>query len=128
MSSPTTVNKATVFIEGVISALMSGGELAAEAYITALEPEIFGIPFFHWLMTEAVSYMGQFLQVAGEKFADNVAVDIQTKGEESDVITAATALAIAEASNDPVAIAGAVKAAGAAYKAAFNLDGWGNPH
>lgn len=128
MSGGTTANRATTFIEGVVSAFVTGGDTAAEAFITSLAPEFFAIPFFHWLMTEAVSYMGQFLRVAGEKFADNVAIDIQIKGESSDVITTSTALAIAEASNDPIAIAGAVKASAAAYKSAFNFDGWGNPH
>ncbi len=127
MSGPSATNSTADVINGIISALMSGGEVAAEAYITALDPVLFTPPIMQWLLDRGVQYLGQILSIAGQKFADQVVFSIQTQGEQADVITATTALAIAQASNDTAAIAGAVSAASAAYKAAFRLDGWATP-
>lgn len=114
-------------MNNVISAFMSGGEAAAEAYLTTLDPALLAFPPIAWLMDEAVGYLGQILSIAGQRFADQIVINIQTQGEESDVITAGTALAIANASGDQAAIAAAVTAASAAYKAAFGFDGWATP-
>lgn len=127
MADPTTDNKALEIINGVISALMSGGEKAAEDFIIALDPALFGIPFVTWLLDEGVHYLAMVISVAGQKFADSVVIDIQTNGEESNVITATTALAIAQASGDAGAINNAIGVASDAYKKAFNLDGWSHP-
>lgn len=127
MADPTTDNKALEIINGIISALMAGGEKAAEAYIVALDPALLGLPIINWIVDEGVQYLATILSVAGQKFADNLVINIQTEQEGNDVINATTALAIAQASNDAKAIAQAVVTAGQAYKAAFNLDGWANP-
>lgn len=127
LASPTTDNKALGVINGIISALISGGEKAAEAYIVALDPALLGIPIINWIIDEGVGYLATIVSVAGQKFADALVIDIQTKQEGSNVITATTALAIAQASNDQKAIDAAIKAASSAYKTAFNLDGWSTP-
>lgn len=127
MSTPTTSNTAANIINDVISALMSGGEQAAEAYLTALDPAILSVPIIAWLMDEGVQWLGQILSIAAQKFADNVIIDIQTNAENSEVINASTALALAIGSGDQSAIQNAVSNASAAYKAAFGFDGWATP-
>lgn len=124
MSSPTTTNSAADVLNGVISALMSGGVTAAETYLTGIAPEVMAIPILAWLADEGISYLAQVLTVAGEKFADQIVVNIQTNGEKADVLNTATALAIAIASKNASAISAATIAASAAYKSAFNFDGW----
>lgn len=112
-----TENKAADIVNEVVSAFMSGGEKAAELYLTSLAPEILGIPIVQWLLDEAVSYIGQIISVSGQKFADQIVIDIQTNGEKSSVLTAATELQYALASKDPEAIS----------KATSNLTtSWGN--
>jgi hypothetical protein len=121
------VNQAAEILNEVVSALMSGGEKAAEAYLTALDPGLLAIPVVAFIMDQGVHWLFQVISIAGQKFADKVVIDLQTNGERSDVITAGTALALAIGSNDPQAIKSAVDAASAAYKSAFNLDGWATP-
>lgn len=127
MSTPTTDNKAADILNGVISALMSGGEKAAEAYLTALDPTILTVPIIAWLMDEGVQWLGQVLSIAGQKFADNLVIDIQTNGEQSGVINACTELSLALASGNQTAIDKAKLDASSAYQAAFAFDGWSTP-
>lgn len=114
-------------IDGIISALMKGGVTAAEAYIIALDPAVFAIPIVAWLMDEGIGYLAQVLEIAGEKFATAVVIDIQTNGEESAVVNAGTELAIANASGNQEAIQNAVKDATAAYASAIHWDGSATP-
>lgn len=120
-------NRAAEIINGVISAIMSGGETAAEVYLTALAPELFANPIAHWLLVRAIEYFGQMLSIAGQKFADNIVIDIQVHGETSDVITAGSALAFAIASKNQTSIDQAIANLGKAYQASFRLDGWSHP-
>jgi hypothetical protein len=113
------------FLNAVIAAFMAGGEKAAEAYITALDPALFGIPFVQWFVDFGVERLGQVMSVAGQKFVDGIVQDIVVKGEKSDVITAASALAFAKASGQQASIDEAVHNLAKAYKAAINFDGWG---
>lgn len=120
---PTTDNKAAEILDGVISALMSGGEKAAEAYIIALDPAILATPFGTWLVDEGVSYVGQILSIAGQKFANEIVIDIQANGEQSSVITTATSLQYALASGDTAAITLATKNASDAWGGLIRWDG-----
>jgi hypothetical protein len=124
----STDNQAADVVNGIIRAIISGGETAAETYLTALDPALLSIPIVHWLMDQGVHYVAQIVSISGQQFADNIVFDIQTNGEKSDTITAGTALAIAIASGDQGAIQKAKDSAGAAYKKAFQLDGWSTPH
>jgi len=126
-ASPSLDNQTLEIINGVISALMTAGEDAAVAYLTALDPAILALPLCQWLLKEGIQYLGQIVSIAGQKFVDNLILDIQTKGEESDVIVATTALALAQASGNQGSIQQALQNAASAYKAAFNLDGWSPP-
>ncbi len=126
-AAPTTDNAALDFLNGVIGALMSSGEVAAEAYITASDPALFAIPIVAWIIDEGVVYLGQILSIAGQKFGDALIIDFQTGSEQASVLSTGTALAIAQASGNAAAIASAVASASNAWKSAINFDGWGTP-
>lgn len=126
-SSPTTENVAADILNGVISALMSGGEKAAEAYLTALDPAVLAIPIIAWIMDEGIKYLGQILSVAGQKFADEIVIDVETNGERSSVITTATALQFALASGNATDIALATQNASAAWGKLIHYDGSSQP-
>jgi hypothetical protein len=127
MSGPTTDNTGADFLNTVISAFMSGGQIAAEAAITALDPPLLANPIAQFLLAQGVGYLGSILSIAGQKFGDALVMDLQTGSEKSNVLTAATALAIAQASGNQTAIAAAVANADAAWKAVTNFDGWSTP-
>lgn len=127
MGSPAADNTSANFLNTIISAFMSGGETAAETAITAADPELFGNPVMQFFLDEGVQWLGQIISIAGQKFVDNVVIDLQANGEESGVMVAGTALALANASGDTNAISKAVADASAAYKAAFNFDGIATP-
>ena len=126
-ASPTTSNSAAEIMEQIVSAIMSGGVAAAEAYVLALDPAVLSIPIIAWAVDEGISYIAQFISIAGQKFVDGVVINIQTDLEDSNVVNAATELALAQGSGDQAAIAKAVADASAAYKAAINFDGWATP-
>jgi hypothetical protein len=127
MSTPTTDNQTADILNGVVSALMSGGEKAAEVFVTGLAPAFFGNPITQWLLDEGISYIGQILSIAGQKFVDSLVIDAQTNWEKSDVLDSGTALALALASKDPAAIQTATNNLSQAYKAVVNFDGWSTP-
>lgn len=126
MSGPTTDNKVANFFNELIAAMMKGGVQAAEVYVISVAP-IFATPILKSILSWALGYVGTFLSVAGQKFADQVIIDIQTNREESNVMNAATELAIALDSGNQAAIDKAVGDASEAYRRAFNFDGWGTP-
>ncbi len=102
---------------------MSGGEKAVEIYLTALAPEILGIPIVQFALDEIVQYVGQIISVAGQHFATQVVIDLQTRGEKSDVITTAVALQIALASGNQEAIDGASQNLKDSYARLIHWDG-----
>jgi hypothetical protein len=126
-TAPTTDNAPVDVINGIVSAFFTGGEVAAEAFLTALDPALLANPLGQWIIDEGVGYIGQILSIAGQKFIDGIVIDVQTNSEKSTVLSTATALAIANASGDKSAIADAVSNLSAAYKAVINMDGWGTP-
>lgn len=125
-TSPVT-NVTLTVINGLITALMSGGIVAGETYLTSLDPALAAIPIVAWLEDEAIQYIANILTIAGEKFADQIAISIQTGAEGNNVINATTALALAQGTGNQSAIASAAAQASAAYQKAFGLDGWATP-
>jgi len=123
----TTDNQTADILNGVVSALMTGGEAAAELFVTGLAPEVFANPIAQWLLDEGIQYIGQILSIAGQKMVDQIVFAIQTGGETSNVLSTSTALAIAQASGDPNAIASAVTDASNAWKSIVSFDGFATP-
>jgi hypothetical protein len=123
----TVDNETADILNGVISALMTGGEAAAELFVTGLAPEVFGNPIMQWLLDEGIGYIGQILSIAGQKFVDSLVIDAQTNWEKSDVLNAGTTLALAIASKDQAAITSATAALSGAYKSIISFDGWSTP-
>lgn len=119
----STDNKAADIINDIIRAFASGGEAAAEAYITTLAPAVFGFPIMQFLLDQFVGYLGQFLSIASQNFADSIVIDIETHGEESSVINTAVALQYALGSGDKDAISLATKNLSTAYSNLFNFNG-----
>jgi len=127
VSGPTSDNTATDILNNVVSQFMSGGETAVEVYLTALDPALLANPIMQFLLDEGVSYLGQLLSIAGQRFGDCLIIDFQTGVEGANVLSTGTALAIAQASGDSAAVTAAVAAASAAWKSAIGFDGWGTP-
>ena len=124
---PTTDNQAAEILDQVISLLMSGGLVAAEAYLTSLAPEVLSLPVIAWIMDQGLSYVAQIVSVAGQKFATQIVVDIQTHGEKSSVITTATALQFALSSGNQTDIDLATKNASTAWGNLIHYDGSAQP-
>ena len=106
---------------------MKGGETAAEAYITSLDPAILAIPIVAWFVDQGVQYLGQILSIASQKFVDTVVIEIQTNAEKSSVITAATALQFALGSGNQAAITQASNNLSQAYASLIHFDGIATP-
>lgn len=111
------------FFNGLISALMTGGETAAEAYIAAADPALMAIPPIRWLVDEGIQYLGNLVDVFLAKSATGIIIDVQTNGQNSSAVIATTALKFAEASGNKDAIKKAIAEASAAYKALGNWNG-----
>ena len=126
-TTPTTTNEIAEIINQVISAFMSGGEAAAEAYLTALDPALLALPPIAWLMDEGVGYLGQILSVAGQKFVDSIVIDIVSNQEKSSVITTATAFQFALGSGNQAAITQASQNLSTAYANLIHWDGNATP-
>lgn len=125
--SATTTNQAATILNEVIGILMTGGEKAAEIYLTALDPGLLAIPIIAWLMDEGIEWLGQIVSIAGQKTIDGIVIDVQKNGEQSQAVTAATALILANGSGNADGITQATTALEAAYKSAINYDGWATP-
>lgn len=126
-TTPTTSNEALVIVDAVISALMQGGEVAAEAYLTSLDPALLAVPIVAWLMDEGVKYLGSIISVVEQKFVNGIVIDIQVNGEKSAVITQAVALQIALSAGDPNAIKAQADKAAAAWGSIIHYDGSSAP-
>ena len=101
---------------------MSGGEVAAEAFLTAEVP-VLAFPLFQGVLSWLVSDLGGALQTVLINNATGIVLTLQTNAEQSDIVAAATALKLAQASGDAAAIQGALTNAISAYKALINFDG-----
>lgn len=110
------------FFNGLIGALMTGGESAAEAYVLAMDPALLTIPPIKWLIDEGIHYIGGFITAFLARGATGLVIDIQTNGQNSSAVIAATALQYAIASGKQDAIKKATEEAAKAYG---NLIHWG---
>lgn len=122
-TTPLPTNQVAAIINEVVAAFLSGGETAAEAYLTALDPALLSIPFVQWILDWGVQYVGQIISVAGQQFATKIVIAIQTDGEQSNVVNGATALQLALGSGDQTAINQAAENLKTAYGALFSFDG-----
>jgi hypothetical protein len=128
---PLTPGQNTVanFLNGLISALMAGGEKAALLYALSQAPSLFSIPIVGSIAKGLLSWLlgvigGAISQVV-EKTTDAIVIDIQVRGEESAVMQAGTALQLASAGGDPAAIEKAKEQASNALVDLIHMDGWG---
>jgi len=124
MATSPVNNVGLTIINDLIQAIIAGGVVAGEAYIAALDPDLAAIPIVGWLEAQTVQYVADIIQVAGQKFADQIVISIQTGAENNAVINATTALALAQGTGNQAAIAQAAAQAAQAYQKAFALDGW----
>lgn len=125
--TPTTTNTAAQFINNVIEALFEGGLEAAIVYITGVAPEAMAVPIVSWVVKEALSYLEQIVSKATQRAATQVVIDIQTRGEQSSVITTATALQYALSSGNATDIEFAKKNASDAFARLIHWDGSSAP-
>lgn len=120
---PQTDNKVADFMNNLINAFLQGGETAAEAYVVGLDPAILALPIVELLIKDGLSWIGNYIDAYLARAATGIVIDIQTNGEKSDALNAATALQFAIASGDQAAIQAAADNAAAAYKKLINWDG-----
>lgn len=123
MSDPSLENKMADFFNGLISSLVTGGELAAEAYIAGVDPALMAIPPIKWLVDEGIEYLGHLIGAFLATNATNIVIDVQTNGQNSKAVVAATTLKYAIASGNKDAIAKAIKEATQAYADLGHWDG-----
>ena len=117
-----TTNTAAAIVGGFIEALMTGGETAAEVYLTAQVP-ILANPILQDILDWIVSDIGGALQTVLINNATALVINIQTSSEQLNVVSAATALQIAQNSGDQAAITEALTNAKAQYAKLFSWDG-----
>jgi hypothetical protein len=123
MSAPSTDNAVADFFNNIISALIKGGDVAAEAYITTLDPAILALPPVALLVDQGVQYLGQIVNAYVAKGLTSIVIDVQTKGEESSCLQAALALQEAINKGDQDAINQAVQNASNAYGSLIHWNG-----
>lgn len=116
------MNVTAEIIGGFIEALMTGGETAAEAYLTLQFPFLAN-PIAQEILDWIVSDLGSALQSYLINSATGIVINIQTSNEQDDVVAAATALQIAQVSGDQSAISKAMENAKTAYKDLIRWDG-----
>lgn len=120
---PVQANAFGDFVAGLIKAIMTGGATAAEAYITALDPEILALPLVQILLDDGIDALVGSITTGITNIATGVIVDIQVNGENSSAVTAAVALQYALAGKDPNAISTARANACQAYLLLGHWDG-----
>lgn len=125
--TPTAQNKAAEFFNNVIEALLEGGMEAAIVYITGVAPEAMAVPIVSWAVREGLSYLEQMVSKAGQKAATQIIIDVQTHGEQSSVITTATALQFALSSGNGEDIRIATDNAAQAIGRLVKFDGFAAP-
>ncbi len=126
-ADPSADNKLADFFNKLIEAFEQGGVVAMEAYITSLDPAVLAIPIVAWFVDQGVSYIGQFISIITQKAVTGIVIDLQTNGEESTVLTTATALALAQGSGDQNAITDAKNKAISALGSLIHWDGSSQP-
>lgn len=113
---------AAQLLGGFIQALMTGGEAAAEAYLTAQFPFLAN-PVLQDILDYIVKDIGDALQTVIINGSTSLVINIESESEENNIVAAATALQLAQASGDQNAIAKAVSDAKKAYGSVFHWDG-----
>ena len=115
-------NRAAQIVGGVIQAIMQGGEDAALAFLAAEVP-FFANPIARDLAAWMLGWIVDPLQTYLINNATGIVINIQGSAEQANILAAATALKIAQASGDQAAINEAVKNAKEAYQKLCNWDG-----
>lgn len=100
VSSDTLV----AFVDKVIDALFTGGDIAAEAAITAEVP-IFANPILQSMLDEVIGVISNAVERNLIESVNALVFDIQTNNENSAVVQAAQALKNAQTAGDQNAIA-----------------------
>lgn len=119
-------NVTAAVIGGFIEALMTGGETAAEAYLTAQFP-LLANPIAQSILDWMVNELGSAIQSYLINSATGIVINIQTSSEQSAIVNAATALQLAQSSGDKDAINQAVENAKRAYQGLIRWDGTFSP-
>lgn len=117
------VNTLADIVNGIISAINQGGLTAAEAYVTALNPAVFGEPIIAYFVDKGLGWLESLIAEIEVRDATAIVVDIQTNGEQSAVVQAGAALAFANASGDQDAISKAKQGLVTAYGGLIHFDG-----
>lgn len=98
VDAPATTNATAALLDRLIAAGMNGGEKAVEAVLTAEFP-ILAEPFLQFLLEKAVQEIGDSITRKEQLIITFVVIDLQTKGENSDVYKALKILS--EKQGDP---------------------------
>ena len=116
-SSDTLVS----FVDGIVDALFTGGELAAETYITAQAP-IFANPVMQEVLDSMIGAIGSAIERNMINSINAVVFNMQAHGENSKVKKAATILNAAKSSGNKHAITKSTESLIAAYRDLISSD------
>lgn len=103
MSDPQTTNQMATLLNGVVSAAVTGGDAAVEAYLTLQFP-VLANPILGDLMDAFVSWAGSFLSTDLQNLVTALVIDVQTNGENSAVYQAAVQVVAAQKAGEKNAI------------------------
>ena len=103
ISLPETTNPLATFVDELIKAAISGGDVAVEAYLTAQAPFL-ALPVFEVILNYIITSVGTAVYKNMANIANDIVFDIQTNSENSTVLQAAIAAQAAKASGDQSAI------------------------
>jgi hypothetical protein len=126
-SVPTDTDPVATAFNTFLNILITGGDAAAEAFLTGLDPGLLGAPIISAILDFGVAEFGKYLYNFLATMGTNLIIDIQTNGEESKVVSAGTALQLAEGSNNVQAIQQATQAMVAAWGSLIHYDGSASP-
>lgn len=99
----TSTDPAAALVDGIVSALFTGGEEAAQVYITAELP-IFASPILSTLLSYFLGLIGNSIEKNVVNLANQIVFNVQADNENSAVLKAANALQAAQKAGDQNAI------------------------
>lgn len=111
-------------VDGIITALFQGGEVAAEAYVTAQVP-VLADPILQAILDDVIGYVASSVEKNVLNAVNAIVFDIQTSGENSVVLKAAQSLQAAQLKGEQGAIQSATQSLINSYQGLIHNDGGG---
>jgi hypothetical protein len=103
-STPSDTDKVATVFNTFLKAIATGGAQAGEVYVKSLDPALLTLPIISQLLDFGISEISNAIYGFIARSVTGLIIDIQTNGENSKVMSAGTALQLANASGNAQAI------------------------